>query len=108
MFLLLALLLLLFLPEPWNAVGALAALGLWALEVLYFYRRMRKAKVATGVENLVGAVGKAVEPLDPEGHIRVHGELWQARSSPPASSGAAVRVVSVDGLELEVEPVEAA
>jgi membrane-bound serine protease (ClpP class) len=103
-FLLLALLLLLLLPEPWSAVAGLAALALFGLEVFYFYRRMRGVKVVTGVENLVGAVGNAVEPLEPEGHVRVHGELWEARSATPAAQGARVRVVAVDGLELEVEP----
>ncbi len=104
MFFLLALLLLLLLPSPWNVAVAFATLVAGGLEVLYFYRRMRGVKVATGVENLVGAVGKAVEPLDPDGHVRVHGELWQARSAKPAAPGAKVRVVAVDGLELEVEP----
>lgn len=107
MFFLLALLLLLLLPDPWNVVAALATLALFGLEVLYFYRRMRGVKVVTGVENLVGAVGKTVEPLDPDGHVRVHGELWQAHSTRPAPKGARVRVVAVDGLELEVEPAEA-
>jgi membrane-bound serine protease (ClpP class) len=107
-FLLLALLLLLFLPDPWNVVGALAALALWGLEVLYFYRRMRGEKVVTGAENLVGAVGKAVEPLDPEGHVRVQGELWQARASESIPAGTRVRVVALDDLTLEVETAEAA
>ena len=54
------------LPEPWSAVTGLVALALFGFEVFYFYRRMRGVKVATGVENLVGAVGTTVEPLDPE------------------------------------------
>ncbi|HZM19525.1 MAG TPA: NfeD family protein [Gaiellaceae bacterium] len=108
MFLLLALLLLLFLPDPWNVAGALAALALWSLEVLYFYRRMRGAKVVTGAENLVGAVGKAVEPLEPEGHVRVHGELWEAHATEAIPAGAQVRVVALDGLTLEVEIAEKA
>ena len=106
MFLLLALALLLFLPDPWNAVGALAALAAWGVEVLYFYRRMRGAKVVTGAENLVGAVGRAVEPLAPEGHVRVHGELWQARAAEPVPQGGRVRVVALDGLTVEVEAAE--
>lgn len=108
MFLLLALLLLLVLPDPWNVVAALAALALGGLEVLYFYRRMRHEKVVTGVENLVGAVGKAVEPLEPEGHVRVHGELWEARSSTPIDRGARVEVVAVENLTLEVRPAGSA
>jgi membrane-bound serine protease (ClpP class) len=106
-FFLITLLLLLLLPDPWNVVAALATLALFGLEVLYFYRRMRGVKVVTGVENLVGAVGRTVEALDPNGHVRVHGELWQAHSTRPAEVGEQVRVLAVEGLELEVEPAEA-
>ena len=106
MFLLLTLLLLLLLPEPWNVAAALATLALFGLEVFYFYRRMRGVKVVTGAENLVGAVGKSVEPLDPEGHVRVHGELWQARASEAVPAGTKVRVVALDDLTLEVETAE--
>jgi membrane-bound serine protease (ClpP class) len=106
-FLLLTLLLLLLIPEPWNVAAALVTLALFGLEVLYFYRRMRGVKVVTGAENLVGAVGKSVEPLDPEGHVRVHGELWQARASAAVPAGAKIRVVALDDLTLEVETAEA-
>jgi membrane-bound serine protease (ClpP class) len=105
-FLLLALLLLLLLPEPWKVAATLGALALFSLEVFYFYRRMRGVKVVTGAENLVGAVGKTVEPLDPEGHIRVQGELWQARASEAVPAGTNVRVVAIDDLTLEVETAE--
>jgi membrane protein implicated in regulation of membrane protease activity len=103
MFLLLALVLLLVLPDPWNVVAGLAALAAWGVEVLYFYRRMRRAKVVTGIENLVGARGKAVESLEPAGHVRVQGELWDAHAAEPLAAGTAVRVVAVHDLTLEVE-----
>jgi membrane-bound serine protease (ClpP class) len=105
-FLLLALLLLLLIPEPWNVAATFAALALFSLEVFYFYRRMRGVKVVTGAENLVGAVGKSVEPLDTEGHIRVQGELWQARAREAVPAGTKVRVVAIDNLTLEVETAE--
>jgi membrane-bound serine protease (ClpP class) len=63
-------------------------------------------EVVTGVENLVGAVGKTVEPLEPEGHVRVHGELWEARAHQAVPAGTQVRVVALDGLMLEVETAE--
>jgi membrane-bound serine protease (ClpP class) len=107
-FLLLALLLLLLLPEPWGAVAGLAALALFGLEVFYFYRRMRGVKVVTGVENLVGAVGTTVEPLEPKGHVRVQGELWEAHAHQAVPAGTRVRVVALDGLTLEVETAEKA
>jgi membrane-bound serine protease (ClpP class) len=104
-FLLLALLLLLLLPGPWNVVAALAALAIGGAEVLYFYRRMRGEKVVTGVENLVGAMGEVTTPLAPSGHIRVLGETWEARAASAVPVGDTVRVVAVQGLKLDVEPV---
>ena len=55
MFLALALLLFLVLPDPWNVVGGLVSLACGIVEVTYWQRRMRQAEVPTGVENLVGA-----------------------------------------------------
>jgi membrane protein implicated in regulation of membrane protease activity len=108
MFLVLALLLLIFLPSPWNVGAAIASLVLFVVEVAYWQRRMRGRKVQTGVENLVGATGKVTTPLAPVGQIRVHGELWEARSPTPLDPGSRVRVVAVDGLTLEVSPLNGA
>ena len=106
MFLLLALLLLIFLPSPWNLVGAVVSGFLGILEVGYWHRRMRDRKVQTGAENLVGAIGEVTEALTPLGQIRVLGELWQARSSSDLPRGTSVRVVALNGLIVEVEAVE--
>jgi membrane protein implicated in regulation of membrane protease activity len=106
MFLLLALLLLIFLPSPWNVVGGLASGVLGVFEVAYWQRRMRRRKVQTGIENLVGATGEVTELLDPSGKIRVLGELWQARSSSELPPGSRVRVVALDGLTVEVEAAD--
>jgi membrane-bound serine protease (ClpP class) len=104
-FLLLALLLLLFLPGPWNVVAALVALAVGGAEVLYFYRRMRGEKVVTGVENLVGASGQVTTTLAPSGQIRVLGETWEAQAASTVPVGETVRVIAVDGLKLDVEAV---
>lgn len=101
----LALLLLIFAPEPWSVVGAAACGALGVFEVLYWQRRMRREKVRTGVENLIGATGKAMVPLAPSGHVRVLGEIWEARSAEAVPSGATIRVLAVRGLELDVERV---
>jgi membrane-bound serine protease (ClpP class) len=108
MLLLLALLLLIFVPAPWNVIGALATVSLGVFEVAYWQRRMRRGKVQTGVENLVGATGQVTERLAPSGQIRVLGELWKARSSSELPPGSRVRVVAVHGLTLEVEEVDEA
>jgi membrane-bound serine protease (ClpP class) len=61
-----------------------------------------------GAEALVGATGTAYEPLTPEGHIKLHGELWRAVADRPVPDGAVVRVVGVDGLTLRVVAGDAA
>lgn len=103
MFLFLALLLLLLLPSPWNWAGALVATVLFVLEARFWARRVRRLRVTTGRESLVGATGVAVDRLAPTGHVRIRGELWEARAAEDVPSGALVRVTAVDGLLLDVE-----
>ncbi|HKH23039.1 MAG TPA: NfeD family protein [Solirubrobacterales bacterium] len=66
----------------------------------------REEPVRTGSEELVGSVGEVREPLDPVGQVFLAGALWRARSAGERIElGNRVRVRSVDGLTLEVEPV---
>ena len=106
MFVALALVLFLVLPDPWDVIGALASLACGIVEITYWQRRMRRVKVETGVENLIGSIGEVTDALAPVGHIRVLGELWQARASSDVPRGTSVRVVAVNELMLDVEPVE--
>jgi membrane-bound serine protease (ClpP class) len=106
MFVALALVLFLVLPDPWDVIGGLVSLACGVVEITYWQRRMRRAKVETGVENLIGSIGEVTAALAPVGQIRVLGELWQARASSDVPPGTSVRVVAVNGLILDVEPVE--
>jgi membrane-bound serine protease (ClpP class) len=67
--------------------------------------RARAAKVVTGHSGMIGEVGEALTSLAPTGKIFVHGEYWDAVSSRPVEPGARVRIVAVQGLKLQVEPV---
>jgi membrane-bound serine protease (ClpP class) len=91
---------------------ALAATLPFALITVFLMRlvlRSRSWKSTTGREELIGEEGIAVSglPAGTEGMIRVHGELWQAVSSRAVPEGKPVRVRSVEGLKLHVEPEEA-
>jgi len=44
-------------------------------------------------------------PLNPDGKVLVHGEYWNATSSVDVAEGARIRVLAVQGLHLQVEPV---
>jgi membrane-bound serine protease (ClpP class) len=61
----------------------------------------------TGAEGLVGEIGTALSAMAPGeiGQIRVHGEIWRAASPAAVPRGQHVRVTSVTGLTLAVEPV---
>ncbi len=65
--------------------------------------RANKAVMTNG--GLIDLVGEARTPLEPSGKIFVHGEYWDAVSTAPVETGARVRVISVDGMKLHVEPV---
>jgi membrane-bound serine protease (ClpP class) len=66
----------------------------------------RDEPVRTGSEELIGAIAEVREPLDPEGQVFVSGALWRARAIGGGEIGLGnrVRIKSVDGLTLEVEP----
>jgi membrane-bound serine protease (ClpP class) len=61
----------------------------------------------TGKEGLIGTAGQARDPLTPDttGYVLVRGELWRARSRSPVPPGAPIRVLQVNGLTLDVEPL---
>lgn len=88
----------------------IAALGLASLLffglILGFVVKARYRRVVTGREELVGAEGVALEDFVVAGKIRVHGEIWNARSPVPVRRGQPVRVRRMDGLTLDVEPSE--
>jgi membrane-bound serine protease (ClpP class) len=70
--------------------------------------RARFATPTIGRESMIGERGVAVGAINPEGTVRVRGALWRARTSraTPIPGGDPVRVAAIDGLLLEVEPLE--
>jgi membrane protein implicated in regulation of membrane protease activity len=103
-FLALALILFLALPDPWNLVFGGVSVVLGVGEVIYWQRRLRGQRVSVGVQTLVGATGEVTTPCRPLGQVRVGGEIWAARCAEGADPGDRVRVVEVDRLTLVVEP----
>ena len=66
--------------------------------------RVRRGKVTTGREGLVGEHGVARGDLAPAGMVFVHGELWSAEAETPVAVGSKVEVVAVEGMKLRVRP----
>jgi membrane-bound serine protease (ClpP class) len=93
-----------FLPEPWGYVAIGVAAVIEIGEIYLWIRFLRRYRVTTGAEGLLGERAEVVEALSPLGRVRVRGELWTARAETPAIAGQRMRVTGVDGLTLEVEP----
>ncbi len=86
-------------------VGLLA--GALILLVIQRVARTRLEPIRTGFEELIGEVGEARSPLDPEGQVFVEGTLWRARVADGrgrVAAGGRVRVDAVEGLTLLVNP----
>ncbi|HEX2849002.1 MAG TPA: NfeD family protein [Acidimicrobiales bacterium] len=72
--------------------------------------RTRYSTPTIGRESMLGELGEAVSDVDPDGVVTVRGAPWRARTNraTPIRRGEAVRVAAIDGLLLEVEPLEGA
>jgi len=72
--------------------------------------RTRFATPTIGREWMIGEIGTAVGPVAPDGVVMVRDAPWRARTNraTPIEAGSEVRVASIDGLLLEVEPLEGA
>jgi membrane protein implicated in regulation of membrane protease activity len=86
----------------------IAAMGLAAVvEVgeFFFWRRfLRRYRVRTGAEALIGEAVDVIERCDPTGRVKLRGELWTAHSAQTLEVGETARITGVDGLTLELAP----
>ncbi len=88
-----------------TAVGIALPFAVISVFLTTLVMRARGNKVQTGASALVGETGIARTELKPQGKVLVHGEYWDAVSSIVVSEGTRVRVLSVDGMRLIVEPL---
>lgn len=72
--------------------------------------RTRFATPTIGREWLIGLQGVAATDISPEGEALVRDAKWRARTNraTPISAGDSLRVTAIDGITLDVEPLEGA
>jgi len=92
--------------RPWVAIGLSVAFGGITVFLVRLAIRARQRKVQLGADALVGSAASAMEPLTPEGHVLVEGEIWRAVASVPVVKGARLRVIGHEQYLLRVEPAE--
>jgi membrane protein implicated in regulation of membrane protease activity len=78
-----------------------------AVDVIMYPSRRRYYESEPPSRWLVGEPGIAVTPLQPDGLVRVRGEIWRARvaaGSPAIAKASGIRVCGIEGLRVIVEP----
>ena len=94
-------------------ITLVSGIGMMALAFIVGMPSMVRTRFATptiGREWLIGAEGIAVSDVNPEGIVTVHNGQWRARTnrSTPINTGSPFRVAAIDGITLEIEPLEGA
>jgi len=69
--------------------------------------KAQSRKPTTGTEGIIGEIGEAFSDLEPEGQVRIHGELWNAESlDGTVSKGTKVKVTQISNLKLMVRKIK--
>lgn len=66
--------------------------------------KARRNPIVSGMEEMIGMECEAMESFSEQGRVRVHSEIWTARSSMPMKKGQSARVDAINGLILDVTP----
>ena len=85
-------------------IGLAAVTAALIFGVIAAALKARRRPTATGAEQLIGSIAQVVDWHSPHGSVRVHGEIWAARSERTLNRGDSARIVGRDGLTLIVEP----
>jgi membrane-bound ClpP family serine protease len=91
------------LPLP-VLIVLMAALVAYAVITYRLGSRALRRKPEGGLSDMLGMRGEVVSSLDPEGMVKIKGELWRAKSAGrKIDAGEEVTVVGQNGLKLIVE-----
>jgi len=85
-------------------VALVASSLLFAL--VYALMRMRRRPAVSGTESMLGQLAEVLEDFEEHGAVFINGERWNADSSAAVRKGDHVRIEKIDGLHLQVVPVD--
>ena len=96
------------LPGPWNVIVLCVAAVVEVVEIYLWRLYLNRFRVRGGAEGMIGERAEVMEPCLPTGRVKVHGEIWAATAAQGQAfaAGERVRVRAVNGLNLEVGPID--
>ena len=86
-------------------VPTIVVISAFFVAVISLAVRAQMRRPLTGIEGMIGEVGRAVTTIGEEGKAFIKGEYWNATSKDVIEEGETIRVVRVRGLTIEVERV---
>ncbi len=88
----------------WLLIAATTAVSAgMSLLVFAMLLKSRRRAVVTGQEEMIGSAGRVIDWDGNTGRVRIHGEIWSARSGGALQPDDNVRVREIEGLILEVD-----
>ena len=85
-------------------IGTTVVAGGFLFWLVTYMLRLRRRGPVSGRESIVGGIAFATEAFTGDGHVWMESETWAARSKVPIEKNQRVRVLSMNGLTLDVEP----
>lgn len=91
---------------PLGVIALVAGAVIEVGEAYFWTRYLRRIRVRTGAEGLVGQRAAVIEDCRPRGRVRVASEIWNAECAAPeeAGVGETVAITAIEGLKLWIEP----
>lgn len=83
-------------------VPSVAAVAVFGAVIVFAVGRSFFTPRVSGVDEMIGMVGRAASPIDPRGKVFVRGEYWDVVSEEEIPEGVAVEVMAVEGIRLRV------
>ena len=105
MLIIIAIVLLFVLPDPWDVIVFVVGVALGIGELFLWQRTVRGRRKVVGAQTLIGKTAVVISRLEPTGRVRIDAETWDARSENGAAVGDVVEIVGLRGLQLLVTPV---
>jgi membrane-bound serine protease (ClpP class) len=88
-------------------ITAVCVTSLFFLFIVGLGIKAQRGKPSTGIEGMIGEIGQSISELNPDGTVRMHGEIWQATSlAGTIQPGQPVKVIAIQNLTLQVEPIK--